>query len=51
MPIPSSFRTDPGVDFVSTAFGNINMKDKFSTLGTKTTDYTTLVVFRMLMLH
>ena len=45
-PIPSHFLTDPGADFVSRAFDNMNMKDSSSTSGTKATDYYAFVVFQ-----
>ena len=45
-PIPSHFRTGPGAGFVSGTFINMNMKDRFSTSDTKTTDYCALVVFQ-----
>ena len=45
-PIPSHFETGPEAGFVSGAFDNMNMRDKSSSSGTKTTDYCALVLFQ-----
>ena len=44
--ILNHFQTGPGAGFVTGAFGNMNMKDRSSTLGAKTTNYCTFVVFQ-----
>ena len=44
-PIPSHFPTGPVAGFASEVFDDMNMKDRSSTSGTKTTDYCALVLF------
>ena len=45
-PILSLFQIRTGADFASGAFDSMNMKERSSTSGTKTTDYWGLTVFQ-----